>query len=264
MKYSRRSMESRDIKRQNRIKALRTTAVHAAPAVRSKAKSPLAFLRPYRGVFIALAIFLLGSTILNRMAVSDNGYVLTEHLNECALTVSSPYGESESLSMGDLARYIMRVERDGDVHARAYDEKDPTAYWKLRVSTAKEAAFISGMAKKTVMDYAVRDAIYAIEAKRAGLTLDEDTLKAIHYDNEREYFNMTGQEKSSTGLTIEGIEENMKKETLVHEYMVYLNDTVTDGTDVGSAYYEGLRQTYTINEDTEVTGPLRLGYVTIN
>ena len=257
-------MESQEIKRKNRIKALRTSAVHAAPVVKSNAKNPLAFLRPYRGVFIALAIFLLGTTILNRMAVSDNGYVLTDHLQECAFIVKAPGGESDTLTMGDLARYIMRVERDGDVHARAYDEKDPTAYWKLRVSTAEEAAYISGMAKKTVFDYAVRDAIYAIEAQRAGFNLDEDTLKAIHYDAEREYFNMSVKEKNSTGLTIDGIEENMKKETLVHEYMVYLNDAVTGGTDVGSEYYEGLKQTYTIDEDTAVTGPLRLGYVTIN
>ena len=189
--------------------------MHAAPVIKSNAKNPLAFLRPYRGVFIALAIFLLGTTILNRIAVSDNGYVLTDHLQECALVISSPGGESVKLTMGDLARYIMRVEREGDVHARAYDEKDPSAYWKLRVSTAEEAAFISGMAKKAVFDYAVRDAIYAIEAQRAGFTLDEETLKAIHYDAEREYFNMSVKEKDTTGLTIEGIEENMKKETLL-------------------------------------------------
>lgn len=238
--------------------------MHAAPAVKSNAKNPLAFLRPYRGVFIALAIFLLGSTILNRIAVSDNGYVFTDHLEECALVISSPGGDSVKLTMGDLARYIMRVEREGDVHARAYDEKDPTAYWKLRVSTAKEAAYISGMAKQTVFDYAVRDAIYAVEAQRAGFTIDEETLENIHYDAEREYFNMSEKEKNSTGLTIEGIEENMKKETLVREYMIYLNDAVSGGVDVGSDYYEGLKQTYTIDEDTAVTGPLRLGYVTIN
>ena len=238
--------------------------MQAAPVKKSKAKNPLAFLRPYRGVFIALAIFLLGSTILSRMEVSDNGYVLTDHLKECAFVIKAPGGESDTITMGDLARYIMRIEREGDVHARVYDENDPTAYWKLRVSTTEEAAYISGVAKKTVFDYAIRDAIYAIEAQSAGFTLDEETLKDIHYDAEREYFNMSEKEKNSTGLTIEGIEENMKKETLVHEYMVYLNDSVSGGTDVGSEYYEGLKQTYTIDEDTEVTGPLRLGYVTIN
>ena len=251
-------------RRTDRIKALRGSAVSTAPKAGSASKSPLAFLRPYRPVFIALAVFILGVQIVNRMAVSDNGYVFSEHLDECAMSISSPYGESCELTMGELARYIMRIEREGDIHARAYDEKDPSAYWKLRLSTQDEAAYISTMAKKTVMDYALRDAIYSMEAARCGMKLDEEKLKSIHYDAEREYLNMSAREKQATALTVEAIEENMKKETLVREYMVYLNDVAGDGTDVGSAYYEGLKQTYTVTENTDVTGPLRIGYVTIN
>ena len=153
---------------------MRSSALHAAPVKKSSGDGPLAFLRPYRGVFIALAIFLLGSTIVNRMSVSDNGYRLNEHLDECAFTIISPYGESRELTMRDLSRYIMRIEREGDVHAKAYDANDTSAYWKLRISTDQEAAYISMMGKKTVMDYALRDEIYAREAQHAGCEPDEE------------------------------------------------------------------------------------------
>lgn len=257
-------MDTKDAKRSSRIKALRGAALNAAPVRKSSGDGPLAFLRPYRGVFIALAIFLLGSTIVNRMSVSDNGYRLNEHLDECAFSITSPYGQSSELTMADLSRYIMRIEREGDIHAKAYDANDTSAYWKLRISTDQEAAYISTMGKKTVMDYALRDEIYAMEAQHAGFAPDEDAFKDLHYEAEREYLKMSEREKLSTGLTVEAIEENMKKETLVHEYMVYLNDVAGEGTDVGGAYYEGLKQTYEVSEHTDVTEPLRIGYVTIN
>ena len=53
-------------------------------------------------------------------------------------------------------------------------------------------------------------------------------------------------------------------ETLVKEYMIYLNDVSGGNMDVGSTFYEDLKQKYDVTEYTEVTGPLRIGYVTIN
>lgn len=258
-------MDATDSRRNNRIKALKSAAGHGATEVkRIERKSPLAFLRPYRTVFIALAVFILGVVIVNRKAVSDNGYVLSDHLDECAVSIVSPYGDRTELTMADLARYIFRIEQEGDIHARAYDEADPAAYWKLRISTDKEAGYISNIAKKTILEYAIRDEIYYIEALRAGLVLNEESLKDIHYDAEREYFKLSEYQKSVTGLNIESIEENIKKETLVRDYMVYLNDVAGGNADVGSVYYEALKETYSITEHTEVTGQFRPGYVTIN
>ncbi len=258
-------MDAAGKRRENRIRALKSATQGSAPAVKkTERKSPLAFLRPYRPVFIALAIFILGVVVVNRKSVSDNGYVLTEHLDECAVSITSPYGDEIKLTMADLSRYIMRIEREGDIHARAYDEADPTAYWKLRISTDKEAGYISNIAKKTLIEYAVRDAIYSLEAERAGFSLDEERLKEIHYDAEREYFKMSQQAKTASGLGIADIEENLKKETLVRDYMLYLNDVAGGNADVGSDHYEKLKAAYSITEHTEVTGQFRPGYVTIN
>ena len=258
-------MNAAENRRNNRIKVLRAAASHAAPPEKkAPRKSPIAFLRPYRSVLSALAIFILGVVIINRKSVSDNGYVLSEHLDECAVSVVSPYGEETDLTMADLARYILRIEREGDIHARAYNEADPTAYWKLRISTDKEAGYISNIAKKTLLEYAVRDAVYSMEAERAGFVLDEQRLEDIHYDAEREYFKLTEKEKAATALSVDSIEENIKKETLVRDYMVYLNDVAGGNADVGSGYYEALIKTYTVTEHTEVTGEFRPGYITIN
>ena len=258
-------MNAADSRRNNRLKALKGAAVHSAPVVKKiDRRSPLAFLRPYRPVFIALAVFILGVVIVNRKSISDNGYVLSDHLDECAVSIVSPYGDRMDLTMSGLARYIFRIEQEGDIHARAYDEADPTAYWKLRISTDKEAGYISNIAKKTLLDYAIRDEIYFLEAQRAGFVLDEDRIRDIHYDAEREYFKLSEYQRAVTGLSIDSIEENIKKETLVRDYMVYLNDVAGGNADVGSAYYEGLKETYSITEHTEVTGQFRPGYVTIN
>ena len=259
------TMDEKEAKRRERIKGIKGTAyrqqLQPAPG---RGKSPLAFLRPYRPLFLALAVFMLGVTIMKKMSVSDNGYELSQHLDECAVSIVSPDGEETDLYMRDLARYIMRIEREGDIHARAYDEKRPDAYWKLRISTDKTASYISNMAKKTVLDYAVRDAIYQKEAEKNGMELTDQELKDIHYDAEREYLKMSGREKADTCLTVESIEENMKKETLVKKYMVYLNTMVTAGVDVGSEYYDELLSTYSVTEHSEVTGPVRPGYITIN
>ncbi|MBP5608707.1 MAG: hypothetical protein J6X66_10640 [Lachnospiraceae bacterium] len=257
-------MDEKEAKRRERIKGIKGTAAGPALPLINRGKSPLAFLRPYRPLFLVLAVFMLGVTIMKKMSVSDNGYELSQHLDECALSIVSPSGEERSLYIRDLARYILRIEREGDIHARAYDEKRPEAYWKLRISTDSEAAYISSMAKKTVIDYAVRDVIYQMEAERNGMELSEQELNDIHYDAEREFLKMSGREKADTCLTVDSIEENMKKETLVRKYMLYLNTMVTGGVDVGSVYYNELLSTYSVTEHSEVTGPVRPGYITIN
>ncbi len=259
-------MDAQEARRNRRLAGIRNLTGKQKtpwPARRKAAARPAGILRRYRPLFLALAIFLLGSTIAKRGRLEENAYLLADHTGDTAIVLSGFDGQA-SMSVGELAWYILRMERAVNEQARLYNAEDPTAYWKLRISKQDEASYIYEMAKDTVEDYAARDLIYEKEAEAAGFIPDDGELQAVRYEAEREWLKMTEREVSATGLTTELIESAMKREKTAAAYMNSLQEQGIGGVDVGGSYYAVLKAKYQPLLSKEVGEQLRLGKITVN
>ncbi|MBR5420935.1 MAG: hypothetical protein IK115_07305 [Lachnospiraceae bacterium] len=259
--------DTAEIRRKERIRNLRTlsrTQTVSVAAAGRRRSAVGGVLHRYRSVFLALAIFVLGSSVSQRLSTGPGDYVLAEHLEETALSLTAADGTKACISMGELAYYILRIEREGDRQARAYNPEDPSAYWKLRLSTKEQASYVSQMAKKTVLDYAERDLLYSLEAGRAGLSLDDEEKKACKNEAERMWLKMSDRERESTGLDVETLTAVMEREKLSERMMKQLSAEGIPDNDVGSEYYTGLLGSYTAERSQQASEELRVGYVSIN
>ncbi|MCR5250495.1 MAG: hypothetical protein K6E50_07815 [Lachnospiraceae bacterium] len=262
-------MNNKEEKRKNRLEGLRRAAggegsVALSGTGKRPAAQPLAFLRPYRPVFMAIAVFMLGGILARRIGLSDNSYRLTEHLSESAILLTAADGQTESMDLSELSWYILRMEREVDEKARIYDPNDPTAYWKLRISNYEEASYIAEIAKKTVLEAAQRDLVYATAAKSAGARLDEEAKRSVFLEAERDWLGMSQREKDATGLTLEKLRAVEEQERLARMYVEYLAGEGTEGLEEGGSYYEKLCEEYGVRVDEDVTEPIRVGHVTVN
>ena len=244
---------------EERIRAFKEASSKAA--AQSGIKPRTGILRKYRPLILAMLIFLLGVNISKIAQMNGNGYKLTEHFDESAISVNSPSGRTYTLTMGELGYYILRLERVVDEKARAYDSDNPSAYWKIRISTKDKASYVTTLARETVLDYSERDLIYAADAEEAGLTLTEEELKQVRLESGRFYLRMSEEEKNATGLTAESLESIMCREALAKKRM---ESADAKDTDVGSAYYTELKDRYDIQRNDDELSKLRVGYITIN
>ena len=233
-------------------------------AIRAAKVRRRGILRKYRPMILSLLFVAMAGILVSRGA-GGSGMAYREHLEDVAVTMTVPDGEQIALTLNDLAYYVWKVERDGDVRARAYDAADPKAYWNLFLNDeGDQSGYMSDLGRKAVVDYAVRDAIYVHEAQENGFTLTEDQEKDAILEADRYFLDQSPKAAEALQLSREELIESVKKETLAREYMLYLYDNGQKDVDVGGAAYEALKATYLVNENTDIIKGIRIGYVTIN
>ncbi len=233
-------------------------------AIQASRKRRRGIFRKYRPVIMSLLFVALAGILLSRGAGSS-GLAYQEHLQDVAVTMTVPDGAMLDLTLNDLAYYVWKVERDGDIRAQAYDATDPKKYWNLFLNDeGDQSGYMSDLGRKAVVDYAVRDAIYGCEAQKAGFSLTEEQEKKAVLEADRYFLDQSPKAAEALQLSREELIESVKKETLAREYMLYLHDHGKQDIDVGSAGYEALRASYLVSENTDIIKGIRIGYVTIN
>ena len=233
-------------------------------AIRAAKARRRGILRKYRPMILSLLFVAMAGILLSRGAGSS-GMVYREHLEDVVVTMTVPDGIPVTLTLNDLAYYVWKVERDGDVRAQAYDAADPKAYWNLFLNDeGDQSGYMSDLGRKAVVDYAVRDAIYVREAEAKGFALTEEQEKAAIMEADRYFLDQSPKAAEALQLSREELIESVKKETLAREYMLYLYDNGQKDIDVGGAWYEALKETCGVSVDDEVVKGIRIGYVTIN
>ncbi|MCR5127544.1 MAG: hypothetical protein K6B69_05495 [Lachnospiraceae bacterium] len=233
-------------------------------AIRTAKVRRRGILRKYRPVILSLLFVAMAGILVSRGA-GRNGMVYREHLADVAVSMTGPDGMQIALTLNDLAYYVWKVERDGDVRAQAYDATDPKAYWNLYFNDAAgQSGYMSDLGRKAVVDYAVRDAIYVREAQAKGFTLTEEQEKEAVLEADRIFLDLSPKAAESLQFTRESLIGSVKKETLAREYMLYLYDNGQKDIDVGGAWYEALKAAYAVTEDADIIKGIRIGYVTIN
>lgn len=213
-------------------------------------------------------VMMTGSLMLRR-----NDFDYAAHGDREILTIETPYGDTITMDLRDLAYYVILVEREGDRRAVEYDAEHPQKYWNLYMNDeGEDSGYISDLARRAVLDYAIRDAIYAREAQAAGFEADATLMADTAYDADVFYRSMTVDELAISGYTDQDVAQIMQKEVTAHEYMLYLCrqeessvlEAIVTKYDVGGLYYEKLLERYKVTTDTAMWDKVRLGFVTIN
>ncbi|MBR3515239.1 MAG: hypothetical protein IKO10_02700 [Lachnospiraceae bacterium] len=221
-------------------------------------------LKKYRPMIMSLLFVALAGILLSR-GTKNAGFAYREHLGDVAVTMAAPDGGRVSLDLKDLAYYVWKIERDGDVRARAYDPKDPKVYWNLFLNDeGDQSGYMSDLGREAVVDYAVRDTIYVLEAERNGFALTQEQERDAVLEADRYFLDQSEKAKEALQLSRDELIDSVKKETLARQYMLYLYDNGQKEIDVGGAEYETLKSAYGVTVEEEIVKGIRIGYVTIN
>ena len=233
-------------------------------AITKARKQRRGMLKRYRPMIMSLLFVALAGILLSR-GTKTAGFAYQEHLADVAVTVTTPEGRMVSLDLKDLAYYVWKIERDGDVRARVYDPKDPKVYWNLFLNDeGDQSGYMSDLGRQAVVDYAVRDTIYVLEAERNGFALTPEQERDAVLEADRYFLDQSEKAKEALQLSRDELIDSVKKETLARQYMLYLYDNGQREIDLGGAEYEALKETCAVTVDEEVVKGIRIGYVTIN
>ncbi len=233
------------------------------------ARGRKARLRQMLPVLISMFLVMMAGSLMLRR----NNFDYAAHGDREILKITTPYGDTITMDLHDLAYYVILVEREGDRRAKDYDADHPKKYWNLYMNDeGDDSGYISDLARRAVLDYALRDAIYAREAEKAGFEADPTLLSDVAYDADVFYRSMTTDELAISNYTDADVAELMQRETTAHEYMLYLCEqeegsvleTIVTKYDVGGDYYQQLLERYEVSIDTQMWDKVRLGFVTIN
>lgn len=215
--------------------------------------------------FVVFFVVVIGVLLIHR---SFNKWDFVSNIDDIVLTI-----DDTNISLRELSYYIMQVERTGQTYAKAYDADNPKRYWNLYMNNEMtESGYVTDLARKSAMDFCIRDNIYYKEAVAAGFELEPEERDDVIYDARIAYETMTMQERKMTCLTNEDFELIMLKEALAHKYIAALCLEDEDGAldaivlkyDVGGTYYEDLKQNYEITIDENAWNRVKVGTITIN
>ncbi len=177
------------------------------------------------------------------------------------------------VTLKEISYYVIEVENTGDAFAKVYNPDNPIEYWGLYMNEKTSAGYVSDLARIAALDYCIRDNIYYLEARRAGVELTAEEQEGVRADAEAYYAQMTDRQREVTQLTSKDLELILEKVTLTQKYMVQLSsqeedvsvlEAVTLHYDVGGDYYENLKASYAVKVNERIWEQVRPGHVTIN
>lgn len=215
------------------------------------------------GGIIIFMIFVIVSIIIKK----NLEITMEKKISSPVITV-----DDNIVTLKDFSYYIINIEKKGDEMARAYDANKPIAYWNLYMNDATESGYITDIARRTAIEFCVRDNIYALEAAKAGVSLTEEEMDEIKYDAEQFYYTVSVKGRNNTHIDVLSIEKAMRTEKLAYKYIMQLAQADEEGVlqsvvlkyDVGGKYYESLKFDYNIKIENAILNEVKFGFVSIN
>ena len=125
------------------------------------------------------------------------------------------------VTLKDFSYYIITMEEKVNEMAIMYDEENPVSYWNLYMNDGNsESGYITDIARRTAIDFCVRDNIYALEAEKAGLVLTDEEMEDLRYDAEQFYVKVSVKGRENTHIDVLSIEKAMRTERLAYKYIM--------------------------------------------
>lgn len=220
-----------------------------------------------KGVLIFVTVLILLSGFI-AFYLHSTTFVYEESLEKSIVIIGDT-----TINLKEISYYVMQVENAGNTYALQYNPDNPVEYWNLYLNQATESGYMSDLARKAAMEYCIRDNIYYQEAVAAGIELTAEEQTELKADAESYFLHMTPRQREVTGLTPENLELILLKVYTAQGYMLYLAEqngdvsvleSITLNYDVDGAYYENLKNSYTIEINEKIWEQVVPGRVTIN
>ncbi len=219
-------------------------------------------------ILLIFAACVLAVLLLIAYFSKEEEFVYSDHLTEVAVTVTGD-GSEMVLTLGDLGYYVMTSEENVNTLAEIYNESNTGQFWNIYTNHT----FIRTKAKEIALDTAVRDAVYVMEAQKAGMTLTEEEEAAAVARTREIVDGLSFKQYSVTQYTEETLLPVMERIFLASKYandVVEHWDVYGEGytqaakvaVEIEGEYYEDLAQGYTV-KTTAVWDRVVLGNLTV-
>lgn len=224
---------------------------------------PKADHRNAKIVVSIVAIFIIAVGIFSIYRVA-NIFDFTKSLNDVAYTY-----QDHPVLLKEVAYYIMIEEETVNETALEYDAENPKSYWNLHISQT----FVSEEAAKIAREYSIRDQLYSIEAKKAGIKLEKDEISEIQMKAETIAEDMTSKQQRVLQLTQKQIETALTQKALSDHYVIALSEknhldkqekVLSAYYGINSKFFKDLKQKYEVQINKKMWKQISLGDISIN
>lgn len=219
--------------------------------------------RKYRAVLLGIAglFFMLAaaSLVYQRVTVFHYG----NYVDRTVITM-----KSGKVKLRELSYYFMIEEESVNESAIAYNPDNPKEYWGLYI----ENTFVNKEAKKTAINYFLRDRIFAKRAKAKGLKLSKTEKEEIRLKAKEMYAGLTKKQKSLK-MTKKDLKKALTENKLANNWVISLAEKkgLTMSEEVLNAYYgiesryfKILKKQQKVRYNKAVLDKISLGSLTIN
>ena len=194
---------------------------------------------------IIVAILLLTGVLSVYSYTRKEPKVYAEEVDQVLLTV-----DDRTLTVGDLAYYIIAEEQHIEQQARIYDMEDTNRYWSIRL---KGMSFLKSEARRLVIETAVHDEIFYQMAKEKGVILDEDEQRLLESRQYDIWSDLTEEQQAALGVTKKALWKRMGEIALAQKYQIEYgmeHSVIAEDYEVdGEGYAELLKEHhYHVNE----------------
>ena len=214
-------------------------------------------------IFAIICLLALLTMALSLFLKKKNEFNYSESRDEVIATTTEG-----TLYLHDLNYYVMIEEESVNETAIAYDEENPKAYWNLYIDNT----FVNEEARRTVIDYMLKDYLISLEAIDAGVSLS----KAEEEDSNTKAIAMASdlnERQIAAGITEDDLIHTLSINALSNKYSIMMaKDANIDLTDeaisafygINSKYFKNLKKKYDVKLNDKLIEKISLGTITIN
>ena len=220
-------------------------------------------------VILIIVSIIVVLAVLSAVIKYVSAFRYEKHLEDAVVTV-----DGTPVTLREFGCYIYYMEDFFQQQALVYDPENPKLWWNTHFSAGYDSAFISDYAHRSAIDMCVCTEIYAAEANREGIALDEAESAKAESDATDMFYAMDASQQKATGLSQADIVNVKKKQALAAKYVTYLtttrdfsayNDDPHNLLNWDGAYYKDfILSAHKVDENEELLANITFGTITVN
>ncbi len=172
--------------------------------------------------------------------------------------------DGEDLTLGDVALYVLYVEKQVEKDAQLYNPENTRDYWNIHTN----GIFIAADAKKSALGMAVHDMIFARAAEEQGIELSAEEKEYLENEKADFWMDLLDIQKERPIAPDETINASIEKMALAQKYQEWIaeeNGRAYHEYDWDSYDYEAiLEANHTVKKNDKVWKQVRVGEVSVH
>lgn len=214
-------------------------------------------------ILLVVVLVVVIATVIAFVHKQNSIFYYEKSLDTAVVTM-----KEQDISLRELTYYFMVEEETVNDTALVYNAENPLEYWGLYIDNK----FVSDEARKTAVEFCIRDVLYSRIASEDGMSLSKEEQESIRNQAHQMYLDLTDKQKKLQ-ITEEDLKLAMSRNQLADNYVLgrAKEEGLTISEDVLSAYYginsrffENVKSEHKVAIDQDVLKEIRVGTLTIN